>query len=154
MYIYVVLLSLVVMSIEMYAMQGSPRLQLFGQLLEEPQGELPLAPGSPHPMHPHHPHHNPHDKKGTGILGFDVKNLATLAPVSIAMYCFNEAPKLTMVALSLLLVWVIGNSDSIKKNLKAIHQKLKYFWYRLSKLYKENLHITTQENKRKGENTV
>ncbi|RTL07471.1 hypothetical protein EKK58_01840 [Candidatus Dependentiae bacterium] len=38
-------------------------------------------------------------------------SLAGLAPIALAMYCFNSAPKLTMVTLTTLLLFIIG-SDS------------------------------------------
>lgn len=38
-------------------------------------------------------------------------SLATIAPIAMAMYCFNKAPQLTMVTLATLLLFIVGVSD-------------------------------------------
>lgn len=38
-------------------------------------------------------------------------SLAGLAPIALAMYCFNNAPKLTMVTLTTLLLFIIGSDN-------------------------------------------
>jgi hypothetical protein len=44
----------------------------------------------------------------TDMLGFSVGDLAGLAPIAISMFCFNSAPKLTMVTLTSLLLYILS----------------------------------------------
>ncbi|HTM05749.1 MAG TPA: hypothetical protein VL201_00755 [Patescibacteria group bacterium] len=50
--------------------------------------------------------------EGNGLGGnnfFD--SLAAMAPIAIAMYCFNSAPRLTMVTLTTLLLFIAGSAN-------------------------------------------
>lgn len=52
---------------------------------------------------------NPLEGNGTGNNFFD--SLASMAPIAIAMYCFNSAPRLTMVTLTTLLLFIAGSAN-------------------------------------------
>lgn len=38
-------------------------------------------------------------------------SLAAMAPIAMAMYCFNSAPKLTMITLTTLLLFIAGSDN-------------------------------------------
>lgn len=40
-----------------------------------------------------------------------IDSLAGLAPIALAMYCFNSAPKLTMTTLTMLLLFIVGSDN-------------------------------------------
>jgi hypothetical protein len=53
---------------------------------------------------------NPFEGNGTGGNNF-FDSLATMAPIAMAMYCFNSAPRLTMVTLTTLLLFIAGSAN-------------------------------------------
>jgi len=61
------------------------------------------------------------------ILGFEIKDLAQLAPIAIAMYCFNEFPRFTMISLSIMLIYTISAKEIFKSQKKHLVAKLKKF---------------------------
>ncbi len=52
---------------------------------------------------------NPVEGNGAGSNFFD--SLAAMAPIAIAMYCFNSAPRLTIVTLTTLLLFIAGSAN-------------------------------------------
>lgn len=60
------------------------------------------------------PNKRKEEQKPANVWGISPHDLGTLAPVSIVMYCFNQHPKFTMVALAGLLLVVLCQSDSTK----------------------------------------
>jgi hypothetical protein len=86
-------------------------------------------PISPSPFFPPMPQNN------KPILGFEIKDLAQLAPIAISMYCFNEFPRFTMIGLSIMLIYTITAKEIFKKNEQDIIHKFKKFCKKIYRLF-------------------
>jgi len=76
-----------------------------------------------------------HDEPKKQILGFEIKDLAQLAPIAIAMYCFNEFPQFTMISLSIMILIVIGARERINKKCCAILGRIKKLYHTVTRYY-------------------
>lgn len=122
--------------------------------------EIPEIPVNPRPKIPHVPHHS-HNHHNASLLDellgrddvvplhptgahlghkpasqntlFDLQTLSALAPISLAMYCYNEFPRITMITLGALLLYVVTNSKNIGR-FKKLRSHMHWLWVKIHRL--------------------
>ena len=57
---------------------------------------------------------------GNAMNAINTGDLAAVAPVAMAVYCYNQQPKLTLLALSALLLFILVHQDTIAKKVKKL----------------------------------
>lgn len=62
---------------------------------------------------------------------FDVNSLINLAPLAMVMYCFDQSPRITMITITTLLLYILMQDEGVKSRMNRLQVNLIRKWYKI-----------------------